>query len=56
MPSTACSVPVATAGLAGCRPAAPAVVARLVALLAHPVVPAVVPTAAPAVVVTVAGL
>lgn len=55
MPSMACSVPVATAGLAGYRPAA-LMVARLVALLAHPVVPAVVPTAAPAVVVTTAGL
>lgn len=51
MPSTAWPVPVATVGLAGYRPAA-LMVACPVALLAHPADP----TAAPAVVVTVAGL
>lgn len=55
MPSMAWPVPVATVGLVGYRPAAPAV-ACPVALLAHPADPTVVPTAAPAVVVTTAGL
>lgn len=55
MPSTAWPVPVATVGLAGYRPVA-LMVACPVALLAHPADPTVVPTAAPAVVVTVAGL
>lgn len=56
MPSMAWPVPVATVGLVGYRPAAPAV-ACPVALLAHPADPTVVvPTAAPAVVVTAAGV